>query len=272
MHARRVVPDEERLAVLLGLVHEVARSLDQHLVEGGHVVFRLQEREVVHVGHVGHVRKRRQRAFIHDLLLADLAPARLHGGVVRVRRPAMDQAARAILVVVFLVHRERIPVRVRHRVEVVQVAEELVEAVQRRQELVQVAEVVLAELAGGVALRLERGGNRAGLGRHADVGAGLADGRQPGADREFAGDEVRPTRRATGLGVVVGEPHAFGGEFVEVRRLAGHDALVVGADVEPAHVIAHDEEDVGLLVRCLRRSSRAKKRRRGYKQRQAAGN
>ena len=41
-------------------------------------------------------------------------------------------------------------------VEVVQVAEELVEAVHRRQVLVAVAEVVLAELAGGVALRLQR--------------------------------------------------------------------------------------------------------------------
>ena len=44
-------------------------------------------------------------------------------------------------------------VRVRgvlHRVEVIQVAEEFVEAVDGRQELVEIAEVVLAELAGGV--------------------------------------------------------------------------------------------------------------------------
>jgi hypothetical protein len=40
-------------------------------------------------------------------------------------------------------------------VEVVEVAEELVEAVVGRQVLVEVALVVLAELAGGVALRLE---------------------------------------------------------------------------------------------------------------------
>ena len=47
--------------------------------------------------------------------------------------------------------REAIPVRVRHRVEVVQVAEELVEAVQRRQVFVEIAQVVLAELAGRIA-------------------------------------------------------------------------------------------------------------------------
>ena len=45
-------------------------------------------------------------------------------------------------------------------VEVVEVAEELVEAVDRRQELVLVAEVVLAELAGRVAVRLEQLGDR----------------------------------------------------------------------------------------------------------------
>ena len=45
------------------------------------------------------------------------------------------------------------------RVEVVEVAEELVEAVHGRQELVLVAEVVLAELAGRVAERLEQLGD-----------------------------------------------------------------------------------------------------------------
>jgi hypothetical protein len=54
--------------------------------------------------------------------------------------------------------------RVFHRVQVIEVAEELVEAVDGRQELIEIAEVVLAELAGGVALRFERGGDGAGLG------------------------------------------------------------------------------------------------------------
>ena len=45
-------------------------------------------------------------------------------------------------------------------VQVVEVAEELVEAVRRRQVLVAVAEVVLAELAGGVAERLQQLGDR----------------------------------------------------------------------------------------------------------------
>ena len=43
-----------------------------------------------------------------------------------------------------------------HRVEVIEIAEELIEAVHRRQKLVQVAQMVLAELAGGIAHRLQR--------------------------------------------------------------------------------------------------------------------
>ena len=82
----------------------------------------------------------------------------------------------------------------------------------------------------------------------ADVGAGLAHGGQAGAHRQLAGDEVGAARGAACLGVVVGEAHALGGELVEVRRLAGHDALVIGADVEPADIVAHDDEDVGRLA------------------------
>ena len=100
-----------------------------------------------------------QRAGVLDGLLADPAPARLLGRVVLVRRLAPQHAARA----------EHLPelagpagsslLRLLLGVEVVEVAEELVEPVDRRQVLVQVAEVVLAELAGGVAVVLEQLGD-----------------------------------------------------------------------------------------------------------------
>jgi hypothetical protein len=64
-------------------------------------------------------------------------------------------------------------------VQVIEVAEELVETVVRRQHLVAVAEVVLAELAGDVALRPEQRGDRRvgglhalGRARQADLGEG----------------------------------------------------------------------------------------------------
>ena len=120
--------------------------------------------------------------------------------------------------------------------------------------------MILTELAGGVALGLERSGQRAGLSGDADVRPGLADGRQPGAQGDLAGDQVRAAGGAACLGVVVSEQHAFFGELIELRRLARHNAAVIGANVEPADVVAHYDEDVGLLAaacgRCVSRGRR----------------
>ena len=52
----------------------------------------------------------------------------------------------------------------------IEIAEELVEPVIGRQHVIEVAEVVLAELAGGVALVLEQRGDRHDLLVHADRG------------------------------------------------------------------------------------------------------
>src|SRR5437667_11176672 len=95
--------------------------------------------------------------------------------------------------------------RIFHCVEVIEIAEELVEAVDSGQEFIQIAEVVLPELAGRVALRFERGCDRASLSWYADLGTRLADRRHASANRKFAHDEVCATRRATRFGVVVGE-------------------------------------------------------------------
>ena len=81
----------------------------------------------------------------------------------------------------------------------------------------------------------------------ADRRAGLADRGHAGADRQLPGDEVRATRRATRLGIVVREQHAFLGDLVEVRRPARHHAAMIGADIPHADVVAHDDDDVGFL-------------------------
>ena len=78
VHAGRVEPDEERLVVRLGLVDELERVVADFVVDRLHP-FRVE------------------LAGVLDLLLADLAPARLHGRVVGVGRPAVDHVARADL-------------------------------------------------------------------------------------------------------------------------------------------------------------------------------
>src|SRR6185437_10431081 len=80
-------------------------------------------------------------------------------------------------------------------VEVVEVAEELVESVRRRQVLVQVAEVVLAELARCVPQRLEQFGNRRILFLQTDIYAGHPDLAHAGAVDTLAGDERWPAGR-----------------------------------------------------------------------------
>jgi hypothetical protein len=46
---------------------------------------------------------------------------------------------------------------------------------------------------------------------------------------------------------------AIGGKLIQVWRPAGHDATVIGADVEPADIIAHDDQDIRLLLLRMRR-------------------
>ena len=115
-----------------------------------------------------------------------------------------------------------------------------------RQEFVAVAQMVLAELAGGVAQRLEQFGDcrvfflqADGRARHADLG-------QTRADRVLAGDEARAAGGATLLGIVVGEGDPFLRDAVDVRRVVAHHAAAEVADVPYPDVVAPQNEDVRL--------------------------
>src|SRR5262249_17864410 len=101
--------------------------------------------------------------------------------------------------------------RVFHRVQVIEVAIEFVEAMHRRQELVQVAEMVLPELSGGVTHGFENRRNGWRFSRYTKWRARRAHGGQAGTDRQFAGDEIGSTSGAARLSVVVGEHHALFG-------------------------------------------------------------
>ena len=134
-------------------------------------------------------------------------------------------------------------------IQVVEVAEELVEAVVGRQHVVQVAKVVLAELAGRVPLILQQGGDRDDFVRHAYRRARNPDLREPGAEDALAGNERRAPGGARLLAVGIGEHHAFLGQPVDVWCLVAHQSVAVAAQVRDADVIAPDDEDVGFLAR-----------------------
>ena len=215
VHGRRGPPHEERLVRGVGFVDEPQRMLGDLVVDGLHPLLR-------------------ERASVDDGLatvavgLAVEHPARpvplLELGVLRV-----------VGVLGFLLG-----------VEVVEVAEELVEAVEGGEELVLVAEMVLAELARDITERLQELGDRGILLLQADVGAGHADLGEAGANGVLAGDERGAAGGAALLRVVVGERNALVADPVDVGRAIPHLPTAVVADVPPADVVSPQDQDVRL--------------------------
>ncbi len=132
-------------------------------------------------------------------------------------------------------------------IEVVEVAEELVEAVRRRQEFVAVAEVVLAELASHVALRFQELRDGRVFLLQALRRAGQADLGQPGPEGHLTGEESRAPGGTALLTVVVGEHRTFVGDAIDVRRRVADHAAAIGTHVEDADIVAENDQDVGLL-------------------------
>ncbi len=218
VHLGGIPPAEERLVGLVLALDEVERTCRDLLIHGLHALLG-------------------QRAGILDLLRA-----------IRIR-PAVQHAPRPELLLEFGILRIVRILRFLLGVQVIEIAEEFVEAVHGRQELVAVAEVVLAELAADVALRFEQFGDGRIFGLQAEFRSGQADLGQAGANRRLAGDERGAAGGTALLAIPVGEHRAFFGDAVDVRGPIPHDAVVVGADVEPADVIAPDDQDVRLF-RC----------------------
>ena len=225
----RVEPAEEGLVALAVAVEPVERLVEHLAVEGLHAL-------------AG------EHAGVLDLLLADAAEHRIVGRIVLVGRPGVQHAARPVFLQVLGILLAGIVefLRLFLGVEVIEVAEPFVEAVHGRQELVAVAEMVLAELAGRVALRLQHLGERRILLLDAARRTGNADRGHAGAHRHLAHDEGGAAGGAARLAVVVGEDDAFLADAVDVGRLA-HHAVRVGADVPHADVVAEDDEDVRLV-------------------------
>ncbi len=104
--------------------------------------------------------------------------------------------------------------------------------------------MVLPELTGRVAERLEQLCDRGILRLKSKVGSRNTDLREARAYGVLAGDEGGSARRARLLGVVVGEFDALARNPVDVGCLVAHRAPVVVADVVPADVVAPKNEDI----------------------------
>ena len=124
----------------------------------------------------------------------------------------------------------------------VEVAEEFVETMHCRQKLIFVTEMVLAELAGHVAVRLEQFGDSGVFRLKSDVGARHAYLGQPRADRVLACNEGRASCGAALLAVVVGKGHTFVGHTIDVGCAITHLPAIVVTDVPPANIVAPEDQ------------------------------
>jgi len=108
--------------------------------------------------------------------------------------------------------------------------------------------VVLVDLRRHVAFGFEQVGESRVFGPDALLGARHADGRQTSAERELSSNECGATRSATRLTLMVSKQSAFIGDAIDVWRFPSHNAAMVGANIEPAHVVSHNQEYVWFLL------------------------
>ena len=187
---------------------------------------------------------RRGGAIVNDPLLADHAPARLIRRVIFLGGIGMDHVARTKL---RLERRVIRPIRVGcvfHRVQMVEPAPIFIKPLHCRQKPILVAQMILAELPGRVAKRLEHGGQRRIFGAQPDRVARQTNRVHPRAHRKLPGDKGRPTRGTARLCIVVGQPHTLGGKLVEIGRLDALDPLMIARQAGPAHIIGHDHQNI----------------------------
>ena len=137
-------------------------------------------------------------------------------------------------------------------VQMIKVAVELIEAVGAGQEFILVAQVILAELSGRIALGFQQFGDGWILFTEAQIGAGHPYFTQAGTKHTLAGDKGGAAGGTALFGIIVGKNDAFVGDAVDVRRPVTHHPFRISADIGLANVVAPDNDDVGFGVRRLR--------------------
>ena len=216
VHAGAIPPKEERLLLLHRAVHEIRSRGKGFLVHRFHALFG-------------------QRTRVFNAAAGS----------------RFDDAARSELLLEFRIFGVIRVLRFFLGVQVIEVAEELVEAVIGRQMFIQIAQMVLPELSGHVSLRLQQFGNRRILTLQAFLGSWQAHFQEARPEAALSSDERCAPRCAGLFAIGVREEHALFRDAIYIGRPVTHHALVVGTDVPVADVIAPDDQDVRFLVLCV---------------------
>src|SRR4051794_39842976 len=213
MHSRRVIPQEERLLLFCLLLHPFESALGNLFVDGFHAFLG-------------------QRAGINDGL-----PALAVGETVK-------HTAGSELLSEFGVFGIVGQLRLFLGVEVVEIAEEFIEAMYGGQEFIPIPQMVFGELAGGVAKWLEKVGDCRVFLLQSNRGSGHADLGQARADRVLTGDEAGATGGAALLGIIVGESHPPRGDLGHVWGPVNQHAPTEMAAVPQARIVSPQGDDV----------------------------
>src|ERR1700730_5649425 len=122
----------------------------------------------------------------------------------------------------------------------VEITIEFVKAVHSWEELVAVTQMVLTELTGSVAQRLEQFGDRRGFLLQALRRAWQADLGVAGSEHALSREECRSAGGAALLAVVIREHHPLARDAVDIRSTKTHQTVGVRADVRLPDIVAPD--------------------------------
>ena len=228
MHGCRVEPQKERLTRLVALVDEAESSFGNLIVNRFHAFLG-------------------QGTSVLDRLLAYPAKTGIDGWIILVGGGAVHDPSRPEFLEKTRIFGIVDVFRFLFRVQVIEVAEELVKSMRRGQVFIPVAKMVLAELAGRVAKRFEHFRDGGIFCLQAESRPRHADLRHARAEWVLASDEGGTSSRAALLAVVVGKGDTFVGNAVDVWRAITHQAPAVPTDVPHANVIAPYNQDIGLF-------------------------
>src|SRR4029450_9540731 len=106
--------------------------------------------------------------------------------------------------------------------------------------------MVLAELAGRIAQRLQEFGDSGVLRLQADRCGRNADLGQAGAEAALPGDEGGTARGAGLLAVGVGKAHPLLRDAINIGGAVAHQSVAITAEVGDADIVPPDDENVRL--------------------------
>jgi len=204
VHGRGVIPEEERLVILIGLIDKTKRSFGYFFINGFH-------------------------AFLGEgARVLDLLPS-------LTVRQTVHHASGAEPLLEFRIFWIIGIFRLFFSIQVVEVTEELIETMHRRQILILIPKMVFTKLAGSIPQRFQQFRDGRVFIGHTNISTWHPHLGKPCTYRVLAGDKSRSSGCTALLG---SKGYSFISDPIYIRRPEPHLTAAVIADVPPADIIS----------------------------------